>query len=60
MELLELMKEGILPMTPNIIKLVIKSSDVGVKNEIMQILEQEMQQAAEQQQQAAVQNAVLK
>jgi hypothetical protein len=60
MELLELMKEGILPMTPNIIKLVIKSSDVGVKNEIMQILEQEMQQAAEQQQQAAMQEAVLK
>jgi hypothetical protein len=59
MELLELMKEGILPMTPNVIKLVVKSSDVGVKNELLQILEQEMQQAQEQQQQQQVLNSVI-
>ena len=60
MELLELIKEGVLPLTPAIIKMVIKASDISVKSELLSILEQEMQAMQQQQQQAKVTDALLK
>lgn len=59
-ELIELIKEGLLPITPNIIKLLLKTSDISIKSDLLDVLEQEMQQAQQQQQQQQVQEAMLK
>jgi len=59
MEMLELLKEGFLPITPNIIKLILKTSDISLKNELMSILEAEMQKQQEQAQSQQIQKAVL-
>ena len=59
-ELLELIKEGVVPITPNISKLVIKTSDLSVKNELLAMIEQEMQQQAQQAQQQQIQQAIMK
>ena len=59
MELVELVREGLLPVTPNIVKLIIKSSDISLKNEILSVLEQEMQQAQQQAQQEQMTKTLL-
>jgi hypothetical protein len=59
-ELMALLQSQILPPTPGILKLVIQSSDISMKNELTEILEQEMQKAAEQQDEQMVKEALVK
>ena len=59
MELMEMFSQGILPVTPNTIKLLIKSSDISLKNELLDVIEQEMARAQQQKQQDAVQQAII-
>ena len=51
LELMDMLKEGIIPMTPPIIKLLLKTSDISIKKELINIIDQEQQQAQQQQEQ---------
>jgi len=58
-ELMDMLRQGVIPMTPNIAKLLIKTSDIAVKGELLSIIEQEIQQAQQQQEQQQIQKAIL-
>jgi len=58
-ELMEMMQQQILPPTPGIIKLIIKSSDIAVKNELLAVIEEEMAKQQQQQEENEMRSAVL-
>lgn len=48
MELMDMVKTGVIPITPEISKLIIKASDLSLKSELMASLTKEMQKATQQ------------
>jgi hypothetical protein len=59
-ELMEMVKQGVLPMTPGVAMFIIKSSDLSLKGELLPIIEKEFQVQQQQQKEAQQQELIAK